>query len=283
VKDKGSLLTVAVPMYNEAGYILATVEAVREICRELVLDAEISDYELLIIDDASTDGTGLMADRLAAGDPRIRVIHHEFNRKLGGSLKTAFANARGELILYTDADLPCDMAELKRACRLLRTYPADIVSAYRMGRRSEGMRRVIYSRAYNLIIRSLFGLRIRDVNFAFKLFRRSVFEEVKPVCEGSFIDAEILIWAERLGFKIIQFSVDYFPRTQGVSRLSSAGVIWTILVEMMKRRKALVSVRPHPAAIRPVPATLRSAATQSGTPSLDVLHVSSKGKRYPRR
>ena len=93
---------------------------------------------MLIIDDASTDATGEIADELAAADPHVRVVHHPVNRKLGGSLKTGFAEATGELILYTDADLPFDMDELHKAVPPDAHYEADIVSAYRFDRTGEG-------------------------------------------------------------------------------------------------------------------------------------------------
>ena len=107
----------------------------------MVADGEIADYELLIVDDASTDRTPELADKLAAADPHVRVIHHERNRKLGGAIKTGFANARGDLVLYSDADLPFDMAEVPRAIRLMREYEVDIVSAYRFDRTGEGYTR----------------------------------------------------------------------------------------------------------------------------------------------
>ena len=86
-------------------------------------------------------------------------MHHERNRKLGGSLKTGFENTRGELVLYTDADLPFDMAEAAKAVRLMRIYQADIVSAYRLDRTGEGLRRLVYSYVYNHLVQLLFGLR----------------------------------------------------------------------------------------------------------------------------
>jgi glycosyltransferase involved in cell wall biosynthesis len=220
-------------MWNEEDYVCLTVNAAREVCGQMQADGEISDYEILIVDDASTDSTGRIADELAAGDPRVVVVHHPVNRKLGGCIKTGFANSHGELVLYTDADLPCDLGELRKACRLLRYYRADIVSAYRHHRTGEGPRRVIYSWIYNWLVGLLFDIQVRDLNFAFKLCRRSIFRRLELVSEGSFIDAELLIRGQALGLKTIQFGVDYFPRSVGVSTLSSGTVIVTIVREML--------------------------------------------------
>jgi glycosyltransferase involved in cell wall biosynthesis len=237
-----SLLTVFFPMWNEEEYIERALAAAREACRMLIDAGEIGDYELLVIDDASTDRTGAIADRIAAADPQVRVVHHPKNRKLGGSLKTGFASARGDLVLYTDADLPFDMDELQKACRLMRHYEADIVSAYRFDRTGEGYVRVVYSTIYNVLVRLLFGVRIRDINFAFKLCRRRVLDEITLVSEGSFIDAELVIRTIGGGGKVVQFGVDYFPRTRGVSTLSSPAVIVKILREMRAIRAELKGV-----------------------------------------
>ncbi|HEX7276797.1 MAG TPA: glycosyltransferase family 2 protein [Acidimicrobiales bacterium] len=247
-------LTIFFPMWNEEDYITATVDAGREICQRLMAEGEIGDYELLVVDDASTDATGTIADGLAGRDPRVRVVHHPVNRRLGGCIKTGFANSRGDLVLYTDADLPCDVGELAKACRLLRYYDADIVSAYRHDRTGEGSQRALYSWVYNWVIRLAFGLRIRDVNFAFKLCRRTVLDKIELASEGSFIDAELLVRAQRLGFKTIQFGVDYFPRTRGISTLSSNAVILQIIKEMRQLHDELQALSPLPAGVlRPAP------------------------------
>src|SRR3954463_9926035 len=185
-------LTLFFPMWNEEEMIQRTVEAAREVGDDLVAEGEIGTYEILLVDDASTDATGKIADELAHADPRVRVIHHPENRKLGGSVRTGLAEATGELVLYTDADMPFDLADLHKAIRLLRVYDADIVSAYRFDRTGEGGRRALYSYVYNSLVRVLFGLRIRDVNFAFKLLRHNVLEHLDLHSEGSFIDAELL-------------------------------------------------------------------------------------------
>lgn len=238
------LLTIFYPMWNEEEYIHRALGAGREACEALLAQGEIADYELLIIDDASTDATPQIADDLAASDRRVRVFHHPVNRKLGGTLKTGFAESRGDLVLYSDADLPFDMDELLKACRIMRHYEADIVSTYRFDRTGEGYVRVVYSFFYNTLVKLLFGVKMRDVNFAFKLVRRRVFDHVKLESEGSFIDAELVIRAQRYGYRVVQFGVDYFPRTRGVSTLSSPTVIVKLLGEMFHLRKELRSIAP---------------------------------------
>lgn len=237
-------LSIFYPMWNEEEYIERAITAGRRVCDRLIAAGDIVDYELIIVDDASTDATGAIADGLASDDARITVVHHPVNRKLGGGIKTGFATATGDLILYTDADLPFDMAELPRAVRLLRDYDADIVSAYRLDRTGEGYLRMVYTFVYNLLIRSLFRVKARDINFAFKLCRARVFEHVELRSEGSFIDAELVIRATRLGYEMLQFGVDYFPRTRGESTLSSPSVITKILREMWELRGDLRTIEP---------------------------------------
>jgi glycosyltransferase involved in cell wall biosynthesis len=240
-------LTIFFPAWNEEDTIDRAVHAAAEAGDQLVEEGEIGRYEVLIIDDASTDATPAIADKLAAEHEWVRVVHHDRNRQLGGSLRTGFAEAQGELILYTDADLPFDMAEAVKAVRLLRLYEADIVSAYRFDRTGEGPRRLVYSYVYNHLVQLAFGLRLRDMNFAFKLVRRRVFDHIVLRSEGSFIDVELLARAQRLGYQIIQFGVDYFPRTRGISTLSSNTVIANILREMMTLRSELAAIEPLPA------------------------------------
>lgn len=237
-------LSIFFPMWNEEDYIVRAVEAAREECADLMAEGDIGDYELIIVDDASTDSTPQIADSMAASDPRIRVVHHPENRKLGGSVKSGYGAATGDVVLYTDADLPFDMHEVHRAIRLLRYYEADIVSAWRFDRTGEGYVRTVYSTLYNLLVRVLFGVRIRDVNFAFKLCRTRIFDHVELKSEGSFIDAELVVKAQKFGYTVIQFGVDYFPRTRGVSTLSSPAVIIKILREARALRREIRGITP---------------------------------------
>jgi len=239
-----SKLSVFFPMWNEQDYIVRAIDAAREECEELLASGDIADYEIIVVDDASTDNTPVIAQQLAAADPRISTVRHPENRKLGGSMKSGFAAATGDVVLYTDADLPFDMHDVRKAMRLLRYYDADVVSAYRFDRTGEGYVRTVYSFLYNMMVRVLFGVRMRDINFAFKLCRTRIFDHVELKSEGSFIDAELVVKAQKYGYTVIQFGVDYFPRTRGVSTLSSPSVIVKILREARALRKEIRKISP---------------------------------------
>ena len=227
-------VSVVFPMYNEEAYVARAVAAARE-----MLETHLPDWEIVIVDDASTDRTAALADALSASDARVRVVHNPVNRKLGGALRAGYAAATKDLVFYTDADLPIDLRELPRAVRLLEYQQADVVAAYRFDRTSEGLVRALYTLCYNHLIRTLFGLRVRDVNFAFKLFRRSILQRFTLTSEGSFIDAEFLLRARKAGCPIIQIGLDYFPRTRGTSTLASLGVIADILHDIALRWREL--------------------------------------------
>jgi glycosyltransferase involved in cell wall biosynthesis len=231
--------SVFFPMWNEEEYLHRALAAATEVGDELVASGMVGDYELIVVNDASTDATPRLADEAAVANHRVRVVHHSTNRKLGGSIRSGFEAARGDVVLYTDADLPFDMREAHKALRLMHQYEADVVSAYRFDRTGEGYVRTVYSTLYNLLVRVLFGCRFRDVNFAFKLVRRRVLDAVHLRSEGSFIDAELMVSAKKLGFSVLQFGVDYFPRTRGVSTLSKPSVIVKILQEAFALRRSL--------------------------------------------
>ena len=220
-------ISVVYPMYNEEENIQPAVEMATRVLEPLTA----GNYEVVIVNDASTDRTGEIADELASADPHIRPVHHEVNRTLGGSIRTGLAHSQGELILYMDADLPCDLAHIHEA--LPKFDQADVVIGYRR-RRYEGWRRWVYTKVYNALIRLLFGVSVRDVNCGFKLFKREVIEAMELHSEGSFIDAEMLSEAQRLGFTIAEIPVVYTPRQTGTSTLARPAVIVKIVRELFQ-------------------------------------------------
>jgi glycosyltransferase involved in cell wall biosynthesis len=222
-------VSLVIPMFNEELNIEHAVRAAVESLRKYS-----DDYELIIVDDASTDGSPQRVARMAEENPNIVVLRHEKNRKLGGTLRSGFAAATKDLVFYMDADLPFDPDVLGRAIRAMDLTGADIIAAYRHDRTMEGVRRAIYSYVYNWLIGSLFGWPHRDINFSFKLMKRKVLQAIELKSEGSLIDAELIVKAKNRGFAIQQMGIDYFPRIRGTSHLSSPGVIFKIFRELVK-------------------------------------------------
>ena len=222
-------VSLVIPMYNEELNIEHALAAGTEALRKYT-----DDYEIIVVDDASTDDSPAMVAKLAADDPRIRVFRHEKNRKLGGTLRTGFAAAEKDLVLYMDSDLPFDPDVLGKAIRAMQVTGADVIAGYRHDRTMEGVKRTVYSYFWNTLIGLLFGWPHRDINFSFKLMKREVLKAITLKSEGSLIDAELIVKAKNRGFAIQQIGVDYFPRIRGTSHLASFGVIGKMLVELVR-------------------------------------------------
>ena len=231
-------ISLVIPIYNEAANIGRTIRVASE-----VLETISSDYELILVDDASTDETPNILARLAQGNLKIRVFRNARNRKLGSSLKEGFSKATKDLVVYSDADLPFDFHDIERAVHVIQTVDADIVAGYRHDRTSDPWYRIVYTLAYNWLIRCIYRIRIRDVNFAFKVIKRSVLTQIPLRSDGSFINAELLVRAHRMGFYICQIGADYFVRRAGQSTLASPRVILKIVQEMICLYPELLVVR----------------------------------------
>jgi glycosyltransferase involved in cell wall biosynthesis len=223
-KPKRYSISVFLPAYNEEDNIERAVRSTVEVLRQIS-----DDWEVIVVNDASKDRTAEIAEALSKEIPGVHAIHHQKNTRLGGALRTGFTHASKEVVFYTDADNPIDMNDLKWAVPLM--AEADFITGYRLNR-EEPMKRKIYSRCYNWLIRLLFGLKVRDVNFSFKLVKQDVLKKVKMRSLGSFIDAELLIEARKHGFCIKEVGVKYYPRTKGESTLASPSVIFKILDEL---------------------------------------------------
>lgn len=238
--------SVVLPAWNEEDGILTTLDAVAESAAALEADGEVVDVQVVVVDDGSTDRTPELLAGRAAADPSLTVVTHPQNRGLGAALRSGLGAATGDVVLYTDADLPFDLLEVAKALRTMRQRDVAMLALYRHDRTGEGARRYVFSYVYNLLVRVVLGVRVRDVNFAGKFLRRDLVDAVALRSEGSFVDAELVAKAERMGFGVAQFGVDYFPRSRGVSTLSSTPVVLRIVGEMRSLLPEVRAAGPRP-------------------------------------
>ncbi|MCX5693735.1 MAG: glycosyltransferase family 2 protein [Candidatus Omnitrophica bacterium] len=209
-------LSVFVPVYNEESIIDKNLGIILSILEKIV-----DDFEILIINDGSTDCSGEKIREWSKKSQRIRFLEHKTRLGYGAALRSGFLNAGKELIFYTDMDLPADLNNLKEVMPLMDSY--DLVIGYRTDRQ-DTLRRMIYSKVYKFLLKLLFGLKIKDINFSFKCVRRKVIEKVKLTAKTGFIDGELLIESLSGGFVVKEVPIIYRPRKFGNSHFDSLGV-----------------------------------------------------------
>ncbi|HSK93136.1 MAG TPA: glycosyltransferase family 2 protein [Candidatus Angelobacter sp.] len=228
-------LTFFFPAFNEEENVAETVRRAIEEIGPLVAGS----LEVLVVDDGSSDRTPVIADELAAADPRVRV-HHQPNRGYGGALRAGFAQARGELIGFSDGDLQFDLREMDRLLARLDEpgRPVDVVIGYRIKRR-DPPHRIFIAKTYNAIVSAGFGLRVRDIDCAMKLFRREVFDGLPLGTDSPFLSAELLIKLRARGERIAQVGVNHYPRAAGTNTGASFRKILRTFRDLAKLRWAL--------------------------------------------
>jgi glycosyltransferase involved in cell wall biosynthesis len=210
-------VSVFFPSYNEEDNVERTTLSAIKACERLF-----GDYEIIIVNDGSRDRTGEIADRLAASIPHVRAVHNQPNRGYGGALRRGFEEARMPYVFYTDGDGQFDFEEMELLLPLMNQY--DIVSAFRMNRR-DPLHRRINAACWGSLVNLLFGLQLRDVDCAFKIYPRRLFEEIEIHSNGAMIDTEVLARARRRGYSIGQIGVHHYPRTAGTQTGANLRVI----------------------------------------------------------
>ncbi|HLX68370.1 MAG TPA: glycosyltransferase family 2 protein [Verrucomicrobiae bacterium] len=218
-------LTVFFPCYNEADNIRHVYESAAKVLKNLGID-----YEFILVDDGSTDQTPQIADAIAAADPRVRVVHHPANLGYGAALQSGFRNATKALVFYTDGDGQFDMNDLPSLLPLMAR--CDIVSCFRLRRQDNWIRR-FYAWCWTRLVCFLFRMKVRDINCAYKLYKRGIFDNLEIRSTGALINAEILARAVRHGYAITQVGVHHFPRTRGRPTGANPRVIFRAFRELV--------------------------------------------------
>jgi glycosyltransferase involved in cell wall biosynthesis len=230
LKEKGNMSPVSIsvffPCYNEQDNVKNVATRAIE-----VLEAIGADFEVILVNDGSADGTGRAADEIAASDKRVRVVHHPQNRGYGAALQSGIRAAKKEYIFFTDGDGQFDIGELNLLLPLIEQY--DIVCGYRLNRQDPFMRK-LNGWMWTRLVCFLFGMKIRDIDCAFKMFRNEVFEGMTLSSGGALISAEILARAARRGYRIAEVGVHHYPRTAGKQTGANLKVILRAFRELFK-------------------------------------------------
>ena len=221
-------ISVFFPTYNEEGNIEALVARTVETLRRLA-----GRWEVIIVDDGSRDRTGEVAEALVKKYPGVRHVRHEKNRGYGGAVKTGLQEAKLDWIFFTDGDGQFDTAEIELLLPLAQN--ADMIAGYRIDRKDPVMRK-LNAWAWGTLVRTLFGLhgKVRDIDCAFKLFRRRVVDENTFVAEGALISTELLVRAKKLGYRFAEVGVHHYPRKAGTQTGANPRVILRAFKELFK-------------------------------------------------
>ena len=207
-------------------------------------------YEIIAVDDGSTDGTGAIADRLAAAHPGIvRVVHHPSNLGYGSAVRSGLVASRYPLVCFTDGDRQFRITDLARLTARLEVGDGiggkpGVVAGYRI-KRADPALRLAYARIYRAMLRLFFGLQVQDPDCACKLFRREALEGVRVESGGAFLSAELLIKISARGGIVVEEGVPHYPRTAGRASGADPRVVvravrdfWSLRLRLWVNRKA---------------------------------------------
>jgi glycosyltransferase involved in cell wall biosynthesis len=226
-------LSIFFPCYNDAGTIASMVTLADATASELT-----DSYELIVIDDGSSDRSRAILKALEAKFPNLRLVFHEQNHGYGGALRSGFATARGEWVFYTDGDYQYDVAELK----LLWEPRADefaVVQGYKI-KRHDPLYRVWIGFAYQHFIQIMFGLKIKDVDCDFRLIRKSALDKFELLEETGCICVELVKKLQETGAVSTQVGVHHMFRAYGRSQFFNFRRIFRTLWKLAKLWKKLV-------------------------------------------
>lgn len=214
-------LSIILPAYNEEGNIAEAVNRALAVLKEVA-----GQYEVIVVNDGSRDSTGKVAQTLVQEHyPCVRLVSHVENRGYGAALRTGFSSAQYGLIFFTDADNQFDLSEIKYFLPMMKQY--DIVTGFRVYR-YDPMLRCMVSWLWNRLVGVLFRLHVRDVDCAFKLFRREAIEKITNECDNFFASTELLARARKWNFRIAEKGVRHYPRMAGETTVSPSDIPRTL-------------------------------------------------------
>jgi len=230
-------LTVFFPAHNEEANIGKLVEETHA-----TLEGRVRDFEILAVNDGSTDGTRRILDELEERFPEFRGIHHEVNQGYGGAVRTGFRSATKDLVFFSDGDGQFDIAEIHKFLDAIDAQ--DAVLGYRINRQ-DPFHRKVFAKCWGFLIRCLFGFKIRDLDCAFKMFHRCDIESIEFETQGAMITTELLAkLTQRPGFRYSEIGVTHRPRLAGQQSGGSLKVVLRAFRELFRMYGRLKTYRP---------------------------------------
>ena len=249
-------LSVFFPAYNDAGTIASLVITALQSASKLT-----PNYEIIVVNDGSSDSTAQILDELARVYPRLKIVTHPVNRGYGGALRSGFASASKDVIFYTDGDAQYDPAEIELLWPQM-VPGVDLVNGYKISR-SDPWHRIVIGRIYHHTVKVMFGLRVRDVDCDFRLLRRSIFERVRLEKNSGVICLEMMKKIQDAGFRIVEAPVHHYHRAHGQSQFFNFRRVIRTGIDVFKLWYALVVRGTHQAPTsRAVDDTSRNSAKQ---------------------
>lgn len=224
-------ISIIFPAYNEEENIVEVVEQARDVISKLF-----NDFEIIVVNDGSHDSTGTIIDDMKQREPSLLPVHHEQNRGYGATLRSGIEAASKELVFFTDSDLQFDIAEIRHLLKWIGEH--DIVAGYRADRADPAHRR-FNAWGWNMLVRLFLGLKIKDIDCAFKLFRRCVFDDIRLESVGAMINTEILVLARWQEKRIKEVPVRHFPRVAGEQSGANIRVVLKAFRELVTMRSKL--------------------------------------------
>jgi hypothetical protein len=224
VRLPGSL-SLVLPAHNEAENIEIVLRRALD-----VLPTYTDTFEIIVVNDGSRDQTGPIIDRMSAEDRCVRAVHHKVNRGYGGALKSGFSASTGDYVMFMDSDRQFDIADIQLLTPFVPTH--DIVAGFRM-ERSDPIHRRINAEIFNIAVRILFGVHMRDLDCAFKIFRGDQLRTLSLTTSGALINAEMQAKLRRQGATLQQVGVPHYPRVAGTATGGSARVILRAMKEII--------------------------------------------------
>ena len=223
-------ISIIIPVYNEIEIIESSISKIST----FILD-HFSNYELIIVESGSTDGSRELCDKLCAIHKNIKIIHESKRNGFGSALKFGFKNADEDLVCVVTLDLPFPLESIVKAVPYFSKY--DCVLSYRSND-NRNWKRKLQSYVYNAIVKFMLGLKVKHVNSAFKIYKRESIQNMELISNGWFIDAEIIYLLQKKNISFIELPVELFDRTEGQSKISLSTPL-TIIKELFTFMKSV--------------------------------------------